>query len=452
MREAELFARTSDRNGEMQTLDAHLNGVASMMREFCEPLGASELGGLLGLLHDIGKARPEFQKKLKERTNDMVEHSGAGSALIADQLKGTLGSYLAFAAAGHHAGLPDLIELKKRVERNRDVLAALGQYAGIPASVDVGSLTAPKHLENISKETMPSLEFWVRMMFSALVDADRLDAEAFEMSCAAGDDEGGSRRLRGGDATIPELAERLDAYIDALAASSDERGHHDRVNELRASVLADCRAAASSEPGLFSLTVPTGGGKTLSAMSFALRHASAHDMRRVICVIPYTSIIEQNAQVYRDALGADNVLEHHCNFDIERARDEYGDEAADRFERSAENWDYPVIVTTTVQFFGSLFSDRPSKCRKLHNIARSVIILDEAQSLSIEHLYSILDAMRELTQNYGCSIVISTATQPAFEKSEHIKGGLSDIREITSSWIRRHQSNSCYTVAPLAGA
>jgi CRISPR-associated endonuclease/helicase Cas3 len=232
-------------------------------------------------------------------------------------------------------------------------------------------------------------------------------------------------------ADLPALRERLDAYISAFAGGKEKN----RVNTARAAVLQSCQEAALLDPGFFSLTVPTGGGKTLSGMSFALNHAARYGMRRVICVIPYTSIIEQNASVYREALGDENVLEHHCSFDPEKKGAEdiksrsFSGETLTLFEKAAENWDFPVIVTTTVQFFESLFANGAGHCRKLHNIARSVVILDEAQSLPPEFLGTILDGMRELTEHYGCSIVISTATQPALETRQNFHG-LDNVRPI----------------------
>jgi CRISPR-associated endonuclease/helicase Cas3 len=246
------------------------------------------------------------------------------------------------------------------------------------------------------------------------VDADRLATEAF---C---NPEKHARR-----AAPPVLAD-LEAKLNAHLARFT---HGSAVNRARATVLADCRAAAALEPGLFSLTAPTGCGKTLSGMAFALAHARLHDLRRVVVVVPYTSIIEQNAAAYREAMGRDSVLEHHCNVDP-TDREEVEGEAAVRLALAAENWDAPIVVTTTVQFFESLYSNRPAACRKLHNIARSVVILDEAQCLPAGFLECLLDAMRQVTTCYGVSLVISTATQPALGRRETLSNGLEGVREI----------------------
>ena len=258
-----------------------------------------------------------------------------------------------------------------------------------------------------------------------LVDADRLDTEAFcEPKKAA---------LRSRFSSIATLRERLDSFIDQKMDSLTTIEKTTPVNLSRAEILEACRKAATLSPGVFSLTVPTGGGKTLSAMSFALNHAERHGLRRVIVVIPYTSIIEQNADVYSQALGAENVVEHHSSLDPDKKKDKYGEELTNRHELACENWDAPVIVTTTVQFFESLFSNHASRCRKIHNIARSVIVLDEVQCLPPGFLLSIVEALNELATHYGCSIVLSTATPPALAARERFETGLKGIREIVAN-------------------
>jgi len=206
-----------------------------------------------------------------------------------------------------------------------------------------------------------------------------------------------------------------------MSASADKTP----VNALRHEILTACRAAAKLEPGHFSLTVPTGGGKTLSSLAFALEHAVKHNLRRVIYVIPYTSIIEQNADVFKETVGDDQVIEHHSNLDE--------DDSTSKARLSAENWDAPIIVTTSVQFFESFFAAKPSRCRKLHNIIGSVVVLDEAQLVPVEYLAPILQTMDLLNRRYRISFVISTATQPAFESREGFKGlPMNSVREIIS--------------------
>jgi CRISPR-associated endonuclease/helicase Cas3 len=269
------------------------------------------------------------------------------------------------------------------------------------------------------------MEFWIRFLFSALVDGDRLDSEEFcepEKACK-----------RGLFPSLDTLAKRVDSHIDAMQSGLLASVKNSPVNQVRQYVADSCNEAASRPQGIFTLTVPTGGGKTLSAMSFALHHAQIHNLRRVIVVIPYTSIIEQNAEVYRKALGTETVVEHQSSLDPKQTRTKYGEDVAGRSDLAAENWDAPVIVTTTVQFFESLFSNRPSRCRKLHNVAGSVIVLDEVQTLPPAFLSSILDALNELVRAYGCSVVLSTATPPSLKWRAGFDLGLRDCCEIVSN-------------------
>ena len=230
------------------------------------------------------------------------------------------------------------------------------------------------------------------------------------------------RQRTTGFATPAALRRRLDQHLEDLVGGLAPAARGSIVNRARASVLAACREAAEQKPGLFALTVPTGGGKTLSAMAFALAHAERHGLRRVIAAIPYTSILEQNAQAYRDALGAEQVIEHHSNLDP--------DEESARNKLASENWDAPVVVTTNVQLFESLLANRTSRCRKVHNIARSVLLLDEVQTLPPDLLTPVLELLHELVTTFGCTVVLSTATQPAFEKREDFPDGLEGVREI----------------------
>lgn len=298
-----------------------------------------------------------------------------------------------------------------------------GEIAGRPVPSLPAFLQCKPGLrgESLSRRS----EFWTRFLFSALVDADRLDTEAF-----CDPDKG---RLRGRFSPIATLRHRLDSFIDNKVQGLSDVEKTQPVNLSRAEILNSCRDAAVLPPGVFSLTVPTGGGKTLSAMSFALRHAEQRNLRRVIVVIPYTSIIEQNADVYSQALGAENVVEHHSSLDPDKKKSKYGEELTVQHELACENWDAPVIVTTTVQFFESLFSNHPSRCRKIHNISRSVIILDEVQCLPPGFLLSIVEALNELVSDYGCTVVLSTATPPALAARERFAQGLSGIRPIVAN-------------------
>lgn len=403
-----------------EPLEVHLREVAELAADFAGTFGAAEWGRLAGLWHDLGKYQPEFQARLRgERI--AVEHAGAGAALAFE--RGLVP--LAFAIAGHHAGLANFraqgdVEqrpLIERVKANAPILAAV--RPSVPLEVlDVPVPALPPRLQGRpDPDTVRALEMWTRFVFSALVDADYLATERFL--------DGQRSAARGPAHSLVHLRDRLDAHLRRFTPDSP-------VNRVRADVLNACRAAAHREPGLFSLTVPTGGGKTLSSMAFALDHAVRYGLARVIVAVPYTTIIEQNAMVYREILGNDAVIEHHSNVD-EDARVKQLGETEIRRRLACENWDAPIIVTTNVQLFESLFANRPGRCRKLHRIARSVLILDEAQSLPADFLLPAIDAIRELCTNFGCSVVLSTATQPALQKRETLPAGLDNIREIVQS-------------------
>lgn len=410
---------------EWHVLSDHLTSVAALSKGFAAKFGASDYGHLAGLWHDLGKFQPEFQRRLRgERIAAPHAWIGATHAMQRSRHEGHI---IAFPIVGHHAGMPDRADLSQCVKSARDPLVAVSfapntlidpQFPALPDEMTPG--------RNMPRDELRTLtlrhELWIRFLFSALVDADFLDTEAFYKP--------GISTIRGQFDAIPSLCARLDSYIDGVISALPITERESTVNQARASVLGNCRNAADSPPGTFSLTVPTGGGKTLSAMSFALRHAERHGLDRVITVIPYTSIIEQNADVYRRALGNENVIEHHSNLDPEKEKN--GDETSYRHRLASENWDAPIVVTTTVQFFESLFSNRPSRCRKLHNIARSVIILDEVQTLPPGFLASIVDVLNELVKTFGCTIVLSTATPPALSARENFPDGLRGVREIVA--------------------
>jgi CRISPR-associated endonuclease/helicase Cas3 len=431
-----FFARAADGDVDTrlwQPLEEHLRGVGARAQGFAEMFDSGQWGRIAGLWHDLGKYQQEFQEKLRGRAIS-VEHSGAGAAL-AFQKDRSLGMPLAFAIAGHHAGLANFrdsnADARPLIERLKDNEPVISRIASdIPSDILTETLPSfPTFLPSPGGrgDAAPrrAMEFWVRMLFSALVDADRLDAERFATPERA--------EIRGQFVPIPELRVRLDAHIDAKIAALSEAVRASVVNSARAEVLAACRVVAEAQPGFFSLTVPTGGGKTLAGMSFALRHAERHGLRHAIVVIPYTSIIEQNAEEYRRALGAEQIIEHHSNLDAEKLVNTRGEVWATRQDLAAENWDAPVIVTTTVQFFESLLSNRPGRCRKLHNIARSVVILDEVQTLPPAFLETILDVLKELVAHYGCTVVLSTATPPALAARERFRGGLEGVRPIVAN-------------------
>jgi CRISPR-associated endonuclease/helicase Cas3 len=417
-----------------QGLEDHLQSVARLAARFAEAFDSESWGYCAGLWHDLGKYQAEFQQRLLG-SKVSVEHSGAGAAL-AFKKSVESGIPLAFVIAGHHAGLANPVSnehglpspLRERLKENSPTLEKILPF--VPNKISSHPLPPiPPFLQaglglqrdNLSRRS----EFWIRFLFSALVDADRLDTE---LSC-----ESDKFALRSRFSSIVILRQRLDSSIDDKVRGLSDIEKVRPINLWRADILAACRNAAVHPPGIFSLTVPTGGGKTLSAMSFALGHAELHGLQRVIVVIPYTSIIEQNADVYREALGAENIVEHHSNLDPEKVQSMHGEELTRRHELACENWDAPVIVTTTVQFFESLFSNHSSRCRKVHNIARSVIILDEVQSLPPGFLLSIVEALNDLVAHYGCTVVLSTATPPALAARELFEVGLKGIRDIVAN-------------------
>ena len=415
-------SRLGEEQQNWELLDDHLRQVAARAEIFAGAFGAGPWGRLAGLWHDLGKYRPEFQARLRGE-QVQAEHAGVGAALALE--KGSAGLPVAFAIAGHHSGLANLNvqgdserrPLLLRIEDSKVVLEALRLV--VPQEILAARPPpVPEWLQQSANRDAGRLsaEMFTRFIFSSLVDADRLCTEAFYEP---------GKRTGGGTEAIAALCHRVDAHIDALSNSVDSTTP---VNRSRAEVLTACRTRADDPPGLFSLTVPTGGGKTLSAMSFALRHAVRHGLHRVIVVIPYTSIIEQNARIYAAALGEENVVEHHSSLDETKAADE-NPERETRRRQATENWDARVIVTTTVQFFESLFTAHPSRCRKLHNIASSVIVLDEVQTLPPSLLSPILDALQELVQHYACSVVLSTATPPALSQP-HVSFGLQGVREV----------------------
>lgn len=382
-------------DGRVHGLGEHLCGTAELASRFAAEFGGAGWGMLAGGWHDLGKYSQEFQRYILDH-GSRTDHSSAG-ALHAVQRLGKFGRVIAYLVAGHHAGLPDWLDdtepgatLAHRLTRT-DLLDCL-PLSEISATLLEQDLPTDRP-KPPATELAASL--WLRMLFSCLVDADFLDTEAFFDSTAT------SRR--GGFLPITELLPLFDTYIAGKQAAAPDTP----VNRLRREILRQCAGKAASTPGFFSLTVPTGGGKTLSSMAFSLNHARAHGKRRIIYVIPYTSIIEQTADQFRQVFG-DSVVEHHSNV----ARQD-GDEEGRRLRLASENWDAPVIVTTSVQFFESLFASRTSRCRKLHNIVNSVVILDEAQLLPPDFLNPILEALTELQKNYGTTVIFCTATQPA---------------------------------------
>lgn len=429
-------------------LSHHLQKVGDLSSQFSSAFESEEWSKLAGYWHDLGKFHPRFQKYIRDKsgyerenahieTNDRPRHSTAGAIHAINQLGPLYGHIVAYLIAGHHAGLPDWSGGKGSLSYRLADPESQNEYqgsfdsAGPPTLLQSNKLALPKYIDSEEKFSL-----WVRMLFSSLVDADFLDTEQFMDSVKASQ--------RGGWASLRELQKRFDAKMAALTADTSSTP----MAAIRHDVQQQCIAAAHKPPGIFSLTVPTGGGKTLSSLAFALKHAQAFNKRRIIYAIPFTSIIEQNAEVFRAFLGKDDaVLEHHSNLDVR--------EENNLRRLVSENWDAPVIVTTNVQLFESLHATRTSRCRKLHNLANSVIILDEAQQLSRDFHAPITQIMQQLADHYGVTWVLCTATQPVLTEQRSAFGqlmmqGLNSVREVAHSpaKLARNLNNRVHVQLP----
>ena len=418
-----------------QTLQSHSVNVGEMAAEFARMFGAQEIACQTGQLHDLGKYSEAFNRRLHGGSS--VDHATAGAKIAVERWGNVIGKLMAFCIAGHHAGLTNgsgegdnrrTLKQRLALQFGADIPALDNlwqQEIKLPQNLSAPPLKADAH------HPFFSYAFFTRMLYSCLVDADYLDTEAFYLKL---EDKAAER---GGYPDLNALQHNFNQFINAFRrriaeapAQTEAEKRNAALNRLRSEILDHAVEQAAQPQGLFTLTVPTGGGKTFTSMAFALEHAKRHDMRRVIYVIPFTSIIEQNAAEFRKAfgeLGEQAVLEHHSTFDDGKLQNEA---TKDKLRLASENWDAPIVVTTAVQFFESLFADRSSRCRKLHNIAGSVIILDEAQMLPLKLLLPIMQAIKELAQNYRCSIVMCTATQPAVQAENGFYRGFENVREI----------------------
>ncbi len=424
---------------EPQGLEEHIKGVATCAEHFSLTFGNGDWGRVAGLWHDLGKYQPAFQEYIRKSSgyeNDAadeggpgrVDHSVVGALWAAERFADyspEIGRALGYLIAGHHAGLPDWSHeigiggaLGDRLKDRSNLVDALSATPPDALLKIDSPITSPcgraPSLENddIMRESM---HLWIRMLFSCLVDADFLDTEGYM----------DPRRTLTRGAEMKGLLEHKRQFDDYMAKKT-AKAQQTPVNIVRAKILAECRSHAEWEPGMFSLTVPTGGGKTLSSMAFALEHAIKKGKRRIIVAIPYTSIIEQTAKQYRDIFGDDAVLEHHSNFDP--------DKETEHSRLASENWDVPIIVTTNVQLFESLFASRTSACRKLHSLVNSVIILDEAQMLPPGYLQPIVSVLKGLTEMFGASVVLCTATQPVL--SGKIESGKALLKGFAPGSVR----------------
>jgi CRISPR-associated endonuclease/helicase Cas3 len=391
---------------DWQGLAAHLVAVSELAGRFAAPFQGAAAAKLAGLLHDLGKYTAAFQARLRGSTIP-ADHSTAGAVIVRQLAQGNdrlMAELISYAIAGHHAGLPDWRgetgALKDRLKAfDLGVLDPIWESEVAPVPTDL----LPQIARQFRSYSGFRFAFLGRMLFSCLVDADYKDTEAFynERERKAADREWVSL-----EQVLPDLQAKLDRKFASFTRDSD-------VNRLRGEILAHVLSRVSDEPGLFTLTVPTGGGKTLASLAFALAHARQKSKRRIIYAIPFTSIIDQTAKIFRDILGDEHVLEHHSAIDFEKFE---GRTSRDKLRLAMEDWAAPVVVTTNVQLFESLFASRPSHCRKLHNIANSVIVLDEAQTLPRHLLAPCVRVIDELARSYGCTVILCTATQPALDE------------------------------------
>ena len=395
---------------EGQLLDDHLSGVAALAERFAAKFGAGAQGRLLGLTHDLGKAAPAFQTYLAEAHAGghpkKSPHANPGALAAGDWLQS-----LAIVVQAHHAGLPSVDGARTRLNEADDT-AATAAYE-LALTMDLETLDQPFGDDPLQQE------HGLRMLLSALVDADRLDTEAFPPHLAP---------ERSAGRPIAWYRDRLRERMAGFP--TDDRP----VTRIRREVGAACVAAAGGPIGFRFLTVPTGGGKTLASLLYALEHAALHGLDRVIVAIPYTSIIQQTAAIFRGIFGEENVLEHHSGVAVrEREEDGEGFSPADQRARLAtENWDVPLVVTTNVQLFESLLGDHPRRVRKLHNVARAVIVLDEVQTLPPELLEASLDALGWMVDRARTSVLFCTATMPDYSAIRKIPTALREAQEIVA--------------------
>jgi CRISPR-associated endonuclease/helicase Cas3 len=402
------IAHSAPEGGTEQTLVEHARNVAGLAASFAKPFDGEPMATWLGWWHDAGKACPEIQAYLRGEGKSK-DHSSAG------MLKGMDAATPAPAVcvAGHHGGLsnvtgpaPSLEKRARKASENDRIVAALRLGESWLRPHATGDVNHVPRLDGPPEERCRQLEMWTRFVHSALVDADYLDTE---------------EHFQPGMAALRTISHDMAALLRDLETNQQERfgPPETDINRVRDEVYRTALEAASQPRGLFTMAVPTGGGKTRSAMAFALRHADEHQLKRVIVALPYTTIIEQNAKEYRKIFGSRYVLEHHSSVRRSRRAKDAPNEAERKEVLAAENWDVPIVVTTMVQLLETLFSNRCSRLRKLHRYARSVIVLDEVQTIPPHLVEPTMWALRELTRRYGASVVLSTATQPDYGPVGH---------------------------------
>lgn len=456
----QFLAHSTNETGAVDPLRRHLFNVARIAYHYAQPLGLQDEAFIAGMLHDIAKYGKLFQKRLIGEAKK-IDHWSAGAYLALTKYK-LNGVAAALVIDGHHIGLqqgssnylkglkPEKLQnhhpLGLRLSESKlDVLMERFEKDGLSLP-DIPSDYQPSF--SIEDKACASSMLDLRMLYSTLVDADFIDTEAHFQAI---DQRYRNYRTMGRPLEPERLAKILSSHVSDLSSKVNAS---ESIKRIRSMLLEDCQKAALQLPGLFTMTAPTGSGKTLSMLAFALDHAAANGLRRIVVVIPYLSIIEQTARQYRKALSATTgdiehlVLEDHSMARVDW-KSNYGidseDEVTQRSKLLAENWDAPIIVTTSVQFFESLFANKSSSCRKLHRMAKSVILFDEVQTLPLTLSVPTLATLSHLSQRYGSTVVFSTATQPAFN---HLDGHTKAL--CANGWIPKEIVRDAPTMFRLA--
>lgn len=395
----DVFAHSANAAGDRHAFADHARSTAVLARRFADAFNAGDLGYALGLAHDAGKVDCAWQDRLRvaETTGGRVggRHWELGAKLLLP-----VADCAALAVLGHHGGLTKPGDLKDLA--GADLVDEAANYARlvsvIPEIDDV--LSGPRLIPESWLRNWSALEMGTRLVFSGLVDADHLDTGAHF--------QGLSTPAVADPVDMAALWRGFERRRRSLVALRARRPDRSPLDADRSRLYDEVVSHATGPTGVYRLPAPTGSGKTITGAGFALRHAAHHGQARVIVAVPFLTITEQNAQVYRDLVGTDAVLEHHSLAEFDG-----GDHRA---RLAAENWDAPFVVTTTVQLFDSLFGRRPSRSRKLHRLANAVVVLDEVQALPLSLLVPILDGLRVLTEHFGTTVVLTSATQPSFQR------------------------------------
>lgn len=426
--------------GAEESIKDHSIRVGKLASQFAAKFDAEDFGRQCGEIHDIGKYSIQFQRRIRGE-NIRVDHSTFG----AKELIGAGDEISAFCVAGHHTGLPDggskIFATAEETTLYGRIRRELPDASTYKEEIKIKELREPDFVEN----DRVAKSFFIRMLFSCLVDADYLSTESFMQ---------GENEMRGVYPDLAILKEKLAAHIEDNGLNHINTDN--RLNQIRAEVLIACQQKALSEPGIFTLSAPTGAGKTKSSLAFALEHAIKYGKDRIIYVAPYKTIIDQTADVFEKTFeGMNAVLAHHSGSDFDfvdgkNEKDEKDENfrlkknTADMKKFAAENWDMPIVVTTAVQFFESLYGSRPSKCRKIHNIANSVVVFDEGQALPLSYLKPCMEGIKQLVEHYNTTVLFMSATQPAFDQLLIDRNGhplkrteiISDVSKLTNDLAR----------------